>query len=181
MLSRRQFCSVLFGLPALAIAPQLNLAPGATEILAGAPPEIAAKIFQLEQALAMNNGVFSLSLHNELRHHYLAYSEEMSRKHADIIFAHCLMDDYTLNTLSDWQFGGETWNKGNGIVKLLEIAKRYGNFVHLKAACLIKAGDVYRELQLHSHAVPLYREILNTGLYVTTMQPYHHLAQLRLS
>jgi hypothetical protein len=97
----------------------------------------------LEQQLRANPGTFSWYVHNELRHLYLAISEKTSRMHADIILRHSVMDEYILNTLSDWHLTDSPRDPYGAITVLLDNAELYHFYSHFRAACQLQAGDIY--------------------------------------
>jgi hypothetical protein len=140
-------------------------------LVAAAPAEsfeVSPKILNLEAQLAVTAG-FSWYLHNELRHEYLAYSERVSRAHADAILRHAPMDEYILNTLSDWHFT-DWWGKVDaqkGIETLLENAARYTEFPALRAACLLRAGEAYAALGDATRANKLFALVSQMGLLNT--------------
>ncbi len=78
-------------------------------------------------------------------------------QHADIILANSFMDDYILNILSDWRLEGDP---GLAVISILTKAERHLSLLHLKAACLMKAGDVCRENERPVEAKKLYQSIV---------------------
>jgi hypothetical protein len=186
MINRRKFCLSLMTFPAVLAMPSLAI-PGNTAIAEAEALPITDKIRELENFVSSHPNEFSWWAHNELRHEYLPISERMSRKYADILLANSVMDEYILNTLSDWHL--TDWetppNPGRAVAILLDNAECYGNFAHLKAACLLKAGDVYRENHTLTAAYQLYHRVMNVGrlsiIPLPTLKPYHALAQSRIA
>jgi len=182
-LDRRQFCGVsLAGFSMLLTGQSLGLTSLDNQSATKLPLVIPDHILALETQLQAQAGHFSWYLHNELRHHYLAVSERQSRLHADIILAHSIMDGYILNTLSDWHFTDN--EPALGIAALVSNAELYPNFVHVKAASLIKVGDVYREYGRFSQATQLYEYVSNMDAFSlwpnTNLSTYRVLAQNRM-
>lgn len=184
MISRRRFLISFGALPIVAL-PAFGVA-ALTAMVAESQPAVAAlevtdEIRALERLVADTPG-FSWYAHNELRHHYLPISERESRKHADILLSHAVMDDYVLNTLSDWRL---THYEGNyspqlAIETLVDNADRYGEFPHLRAACLLLAGDTYRTLGNGSAANAVYRLVSADASPLRSMRAYRTLAMERL-
>ena len=186
LINRRQFITSLASFSAV-IAVPTSLAASAEipqEIHAlRLPEDIAA----LELCLANHPGQFSWMVHNKLRHRYLSFNEWMSRQHADIILRNSPMDPYILNTLSDWHLTNNhgQLNPERAVNLLLSQVERYPNFVHMRAACLIKAADTCRELELNVEATQLYTAVLNFDSaqlsFPFTLHIYNSLAQYRLA
>ncbi len=182
MISRRQLMTSLAALPMMLVVPA---AEGASASLAPEPSaalELTDEIRQIESTIASSPNQFSWWAHNELRHLYLPISERVSRYHADIVLANMPMDDYILNTLSDWHL---THNEGQysperAIATLLDQVERYPEFVHVGAACLIKVGDVYRMQGLNAQADKLYRHVTSVDSALPTLKVYRSLALNRL-
>jgi hypothetical protein len=134
---RRQF---LGSFATLAIAAPVTTLPALAAAPAAESLVLSDKILALEAQWRAQPGVFNLYLHNELRHEYLAISERMSRMHADIILRHSTMDNYTLNTLSDWHLT-DWWGQREpqkAVEVLLSNAERYSEFDFVRAACLTR-------------------------------------------
>jgi hypothetical protein len=135
-MKRRRFVLSLASFPALLSQ------PAAFEAEENRPPELPAvsdEIKALEEYVRKHPAPFPWAEHNELRHLYGAISEAKSMKHADIILANSLMDDYILNTLSDWQLDQDP---GRAVVSLLTRAEQHPSRLHTRAACLMRAGEV---------------------------------------
>ncbi len=184
MINRRKFIGAFATVPVLLTAPSLALGPAKNSGEISALP-LTPEILALEAQLRAYPN-FDWGTHNELRHHYLPISERVSRMHADTILAHSIMDGYILNTLSDWHLTNEHGapDYGTAAAVLLNNVERYGDFVHLSAACLIKAGDVLRQLSGSNAANMLYDRVLSIGQIslasVPTLNPYHFIAHTRL-
>jgi hypothetical protein len=185
--SRRRFFSVIAATPAAFLVPAIPARPQARaqtiveSELSEEQRNHLAQIRSLEAQLAANNGAFSWSIHNELRHHYMVFSHEKSLEHSDIILSHHIMDEYILNTLSDWHF--YYGSPQEGIAALLGLIETYGYFSHVTAASLIKIGDVIRQYHmgdpssLYSKAVELSEK---RGYSVASLKKYLYLARMRL-
>ncbi len=180
-MNRRQFVTSLAGLPVVLAIPSFNL-PAVSPTLQNTGLQVTDIIRALEDYVAARPGQFSWSVHNELRHHYLPISEDMSRRHADILLAHSVMDSYILHTLSDWHLtdNHSPRNPHHAISVLLNNANQYGHYVHLNAACRIKAAEVLHQENFLDDANQLYQSISSFGL-ISTLQPYQYIAQSRLS
>jgi hypothetical protein len=174
MMNRRQFCTSIAQVSALMIIPVIPL-PNLDEAVLHVSP----KIRDLENYLRTHPGEFSWYTHNELRHEYLAYSEKVSRKHADILLANSIMDDYILNTLSDW--GVVDGRIDHAIQTLTDNANHYHYLPHLRAACLIKAGNIYRENGMQPAANLFYEKVANSEAFSLfspeTMKRYYMLVR----
>ncbi|HVF87248.1 MAG TPA: hypothetical protein VM866_06650 [Pyrinomonadaceae bacterium] len=120
-------------------------------------PEISGDIRALEDYVKKHTEPFPWTEHNELRHLYGEISEEKSMQHADTILANSFMDDYILNILSDWQL--EEY-PGRAVVSLLTKTERHPSLPHLRAACLMKAGDVCQENEKPVEAKKLYHSVI---------------------
>src|SRR5690348_8936466 len=101
MINRRQF---LANFSLLAVAPWFAVPRDGVIVQ---PLQLTPKIKELEASLRLYQG-FSWWHHNELRHEYLPISEKISRQHADAILTHSIMDEYILNTVTDWHL--TDWN-----------------------------------------------------------------------
>lgn len=144
-------------------------------------PEMLDKIQELEAQLRNHNG-FSAYLHNELRHYYGAVSEESSRRHADIILGHVVMDAYTMNTVSDWHLTHTPPDPQQAIDVMMGIVERYPYFIYLRAACLIKSGEAYEMLNMKAKSIDCYSAAQESnGAVDEVIQRYHQLADERLS
>ncbi len=180
MLDRREFLRRVAGASlAVAATPIVALASEPAQAAHATPtPELPEVIVELENYLAQHPAQFSWHIHNELRHHYLAVDEDRSRKHADIILKHSVMDDYILNTLSDWHFTKD--NPRDGVSTLLDTAFHYSHYVHLHAACLDRAGMEFQRYNMTVEANRTFQRVLSAGrvprLVIPTLQPYHDLA-----
>ena len=154
-MDRRNFFFSLASFSAL-----LSSAPSVTRAEAGdgaEPPGVTDEIRALEEHVRRHPEPFPWAEHNELRHLYGSFSERESMRHADIILAHSLMDGYVLNVLGEWQLEDDP---GAALVNLLTRAERHPSCVHLRAACLMKAGDVCREHGQAADAEELYRSVI---------------------
>lgn len=180
MLDRREFLRRVAGASlAIAATPVVVLASEPTQDAHATPTlELPEVIVELENYLARHTGRFAWDVHNELRHQYLAVDEDKSRKHADIILKHSVMDDYILNTLSDWHFTRN--NPRDGVSVLSNTAHHYSHYVHLHAASLIRIGMEYRRFNMSDDANSTFSHVLSSGFVtrrvVPTLQPYHDLA-----
>jgi hypothetical protein len=176
---RRNFFFSLAGFSALLSQPMTapqDASEGETEAL-----EVSNQIKALEDHIRKYPEPFPWTQHNELRHLYGAIIEPKSMQHADIILAHCLMDDYILSVLSDWQLEGD---QGIAAVNLLTKVEKYPSFLHLRAASLMKVGDLCQEHGKAAEAERLYLSVAkmveaNLGK-VPGLKPYGILAQVRL-
>jgi hypothetical protein len=102
------------------------------------PEQIAkSKIAELEQKLSENPDKFDWGIHNDLRHHYGAVDQKKSVQHCDIIFKNVVMDGYILDCL-----GARDPDKEKAIALLLGWTEKYPEFVFVKAACWLKAGEL---------------------------------------
>lgn len=184
-INRRQFIASLASFSAVVAAP-VGIAASTETLQDLTTLNLPEDIVALESCIANHPGQFSWMVHNELRHRYLPINEWMSRKHADIILSRSPMDEYILNTLSDWHFTNNhgQLNPERGASLLLNNVQRYPNFSHLRAACLLKSGDTCRQLGLHLEANQLYSAVAQgTGDdfgNVYSLRIYNTLAQHRL-
>jgi hypothetical protein len=187
-LSRRKFFAVMAATPAAIFIPaipdnkhQVQEPTIVESELSEEQRNHLAQIRALEAQLAANNGAFSWYIHNELRHSYRIFSQEKSLEHSDIILSHHVMDEYILNTLSDWHFHYE--RPQEGIAALLGLIETYGYFVHITAASLIKIGDVRRQYQMGDPS-SLYSKVVelteNRRSSVASLNKYFYLARMRL-
>lgn len=182
MLNRRDFLRNIAGASAAAVTAPIAVLAAVPDANSAEPTnaqtELPEVIVELEKYLAAHPDTFSWDVHNELRHHYLPISEEKSRKHADIILKHSFMDDYILNTLSDWYFVNE--NPHDGIMTLMRTAYRYNHQVHLHAASLVRAGREYHTYTMYPEANRLFHQVLGHGraaqMVIATLRPYCTLA-----
>jgi hypothetical protein len=185
MLDRRRFFLTLGGL-VTGVAIPLDLAEFSdlNSLNWAAALPVSDEIRAIEQMLQLNPGHFNWWAHNELRHLYLAISEQMSRKHADTLLAYSVMDSYILNTLSDWHMTHTPADPQKAITVLVNNAEQYWYFPHLRAACLIMAGDIYRGEKMEMEAQALYRQVM-AGVALPFSMPsfetYQRLAGYRLS
>jgi hypothetical protein len=170
-----------FLVPAIPVKPQVQEQKIVESELSEEQRDHLAQIRFLEAQLAANNGAFSWYIHNELRHCYVMFSREKSLEHSDIILSHHIMDEYILNTLSDWHF--YYGRPQEGIAALLGLIETYGYFAHATAASLIKIGDVIRQLHmgdpssLYSKTIELTEK---SGHSVASLKKYLYLARMRL-
>ncbi len=177
MIDRREFLRRVAIASAALPAPIVAAAPEAlpNNVEMNLPEVVVA----FEEYIKARPGKFSWAVHNELRHLYLAFNEDLSRKHADIILQHIVMDSYTLNTLSDWHFAHE--NPYDGIAVLTNTAHQYSHYEHLYAACLARAGMEYHKYTLYPEANDLFQRVLAKRNYAhlvtSTLRPYHALAE----
>lgn len=178
-MERRTFFFSLASFPALLKPPSIAPTSPTQE---AQPADIGDEIKRLEAYVKNHAEPFPWAEHNELRHLYGAVSEEKSLRHADIILAHSLMDDYMLNILSDWQLDG---GPGRAVVGLLTKAERHPSLLHLRAACLLKAGDVCRENEKPIEAGKLYRGVIELAEAraddAPALKQYRTLAQFRVA
>lgn len=183
-LSRRKFFSMMAAastalfIPAVSTGQELKIVESE---LSEEQRNHLAQIRSLEAQLAANGSSFSWYIHNELRHYYLTFSREKSLEHSDIILSQHVMDEYILNTLSDWHFHYK--RPQEGIAALLGLVETYGYFMHVAAASLIKIGDATRE---HHAGDPsgLYLKVVelveNRGQSIASLKKYSYLAKMRL-
>jgi hypothetical protein len=191
MVNRRDFLLNIAGASAavvtapaavLAVVPKPSSAEPNNDTLI-TRPELPEVIVELEKYLANHPDTFSWDVHNELRHHYLAFDEAKSRHHADIILKHSFMDDYILNTLSHWHiyYG----NPHDGIMSLRWMSHQFNHRVHLHAACLVRAGQEYHTYTMYPEANTLLNQVLGHGraaqMMMATLRPYYALAQRLLT
>jgi hypothetical protein len=102
-------------------------------------PEKAVRLEALKKEFP---GVFCWDLHNALRH-CLGEDLEKSMVECDTIFQHCPKDGYILAILSGWNLDKDP---ASGAMKLQQTSQRYRRLKFLRAACLLKAGEVYLDL-----------------------------------
>ncbi|HXG68067.1 MAG TPA: hypothetical protein VNO70_23425 [Blastocatellia bacterium] len=178
-MKRRTFFFSLASFPALFAQPPVALqasAPKGGEALA-----VSDEIKALEAYVQAHPTPFPWDAHNELRHLYIPISEAKSFEHADIILANSLMDDYMLDILSDWQLGQDP---GRAVIGLLSKAEKYPYLLNLRAACLVKAGDVCREHDIAEEAKTLYQSVVELadahGQSAPALNQYKWLARFRL-
>jgi hypothetical protein len=176
-ISRRQFVTTVAGASALMVLPATALA-SAVEPAAETALAVSDEIRGLELYVHATPGKFSYWVHNELRHAWLAFDEARSREHADVILRHVPMDQYILQTLSDWHF---TNNEGprdaqRAVSVLQDTAQRYSHLVHLRAACICRSGQAWAtELQQPELARQAYAEVIALGDAVS-LQTYRRIA-----
>ena len=178
-MDRRNFCFSLAGFSALLSRPlptPRNSVEGANEKL-----EISDQIEALEAHIHNHSKPFPWAQHNELRHLYGAVSEAKSMWHADIILAHSLMDEYILSILSEWKLEDDP---GIAAVNLMTKVEKHPSLLHLRAACLMKVGDLCKEYGSASEAERLYRSVAEMAeanlREAPGLKPYRMLAQVRL-
>jgi WD40 repeat protein/tRNA A-37 threonylcarbamoyl transferase component Bud32 len=99
------------------------------------------KIASLEAQLRAKPGVFDAAIHNELRHLYLAVDQKKSFEHCEAIFQHSVMDPYTLDCLGA-RHNGTPQARTDAIKTLLSWPEKYPEFIHVSAACWIKAAEL---------------------------------------
>lgn len=187
-INRRQLLKTTMAVLPMLAFPALSEAStdGSVSVESPELTEIYARIQEWEAALKAHPDGFSWKIHNELRHYYGAVSERESRKHSDVILSHSPMDDYILNTISDWYLTNHHGSRQprQAIAIMLDNARRYHYFPHLRAACLIKSGDVYAELDMAHDAIQCYRGVVRQHISLTvvskTMISYRQLAAQRL-
>jgi hypothetical protein len=182
-INRRQFFKTTLGLlPFLALPNVTEVVENGVDVSAGTEnAEIWEIIRGLEVQVRQHKG-FSKYLHNELRHYYGAVSEEESRRHADVILGHVVMDDYTMNTVSDWHLTYKPPNPSQAIEVMMGTVERYPYFEYLRAACLIKSGEAFELLGMQTKAAACYRAAKNGhGAENDMMRNYHRLAEVRLT
>ena len=141
------------------------------------PKSVEEKIAELEARIQAMHGDFSWYLHNELRHHYLEIDARESRRHADIILRHSMMDHYILNTLSDWHF--RNGNPEQGIARLAQVIDLYEQYPSLQAACLVHMGDKRLDQRRVASAIKAYERVLKID--DSEIAQYKDLAQRRLN
>jgi len=150
---------------------------------AGGPASVAETIRALEEYVRKHREPFPWAQHNELRHLYADRSEAESMRHADIILAHSLMDDYILDILAGWQRGKDDGAAAINLMAKAE-ADRFDGLPHLRAACLIAAGDLHGALGRPAKAERMYRRargLAGAGAGATpTLASYRELAEYRL-
>jgi hypothetical protein len=159
LISRRQFFMSLASISTAITLPQVQTAFADEQVL-----EITETIRTLENRMR-EFLAFDYGTHNDLR--------------CDIIFQNWFMDDYVLQTLSDWRL--EEDDKAGAIALLLENAETYGYLPHLRAACTLKAGDLFRSGGHMTQAKNLYQNVVETSerISLNTIRPYHRAALLR--
>ncbi len=113
--------------------------------------------------------------HNELRHKYAATDLRSSMEQTDIILANSIMDGYMLDILSGWRIGDD---KTIAALNLLQQARNHSDFLYVRAACLVKAGDLYAQLGDSARAEEAYRSVLE--MKRDEVSSYRALAQARL-
>ncbi|MCI0709520.1 MAG: hypothetical protein L0154_05090 [Chloroflexi bacterium] len=173
LISRRQFLASLATVSTAIGLPQVQTAFADEQVL-----EITETIRTLENRMR-EFPAFDYGTHNDLRHYYLPISVKRSRLHCDIIFQNWFMDNYVLQTLSDWCL--EHGDRAGAIALLLENAETYGYLPHLRAACTLKAGDLFRSGRHITQAKNLYQNVVETTerISLDTIRPYHRAAMLR--
>jgi hypothetical protein len=119
--------------------------------------------------------VFDWVYHNEMRHKYVAVDLRKAMEHTNAILAHSIMDGYMLDILSGWRLGDD---KAIAALNLLQQARTHSDFLHVRAACLVKAGDLYAQLGDTSRAEEAYRSVLEMKL--EEVSSYRALAEARL-
>jgi hypothetical protein len=118
---------------------------------------------------------FDWAYHNEMRHKYGTTDLRKSMEHTDIILANSIMDGYMLDILSGWQVGGD---KTIAALNLLQQARNHSDFLHVRAACLVKAGDLYAQLGDRARAEEAYRSVLE--MKRSEVSSYRALVEARL-
>ena len=185
-MSRRKFNFLLVASPlALTASPSIlanaSTTPQFQTALSIPALNLPPKVLALEAEVHAMNGKFSWYHHNELRHEYMGIDERTSRVHADVILAHSVMDHYIMNTQGDWHI--HDGNPLAGIETLINRAKQNADLVHLRAACLILAGDTYQQVGQSATATYLYQSVVNHSRLFglpKSFEPYRALAQSRL-
>jgi hypothetical protein len=134
-MNRRQFLTTSAGSSLFVALPGAAHAADMIDF-AELPPQIQA----LERTLSQNPLVFRWDVHNELRHLYLGVDEFRSHLHADRILQYTIMDDYTLNTLSDWHLStyGVPQDSQLGIAKLIQKAQTIPSPILKRSSNLLK-------------------------------------------
>ena len=178
-MDRRNFFFSLAGFSALLSQP--SPAPQPPGEGAGEKLERSGQIEALEAHVRDHPEPFPWAQHNELRHLYGAVSETESMRHADIILAHSLMDEYILKILSDWRVEDDP---GIAAVNLMTKVEKHPSLLHLRAACLLKVGDLCKEYGRAPEAERLYRSVAEMAAAgrreAPGLEPYRRLAKVRL-
>lgn len=177
LISRRNFFSV--GLAAF-IAPLVDHDTLTLTVVQAATHDLPEEIRAREAQLRAHPDRFSWAVHNELRHLYGDINEHESRRHADIILQHTVMDDYILNTLSDWHFTDHYhYDPDAGVTVLLDTAARYRDLPHLWAACYLRAAQGRMSQGKADIArVLLDRLLRDMRLHtIPTLEPYRAMAE----
>jgi hypothetical protein len=190
--NRREFLALALRTGTLAALPVIPLAASATAAAASAaqPATTAAaalppiklqpsdKIMALEAELEALQGRFSWYHHNELRHEYYLFDQRQSMYHVNAILGVHVLDEYILNTITDWHLRDSAqWHPcARAIELLLYHAQTYPDFVHLRAAALLQAAH----LLYHTNGVQA-QQLYNAVLTVEGAQPrYAELAHAGL-
>jgi hypothetical protein len=128
----------------------------------------------VEAHLTLHKGTFCWNAHNELRHLH-SRNEAKSFYHADVILANSIMDSYMLNILSGWNL--ENPNQQVAINTFLSTINRYPNLVHICAACLIKAGELYQKMGHPLESQQMFEKVLQLsgGEFLEALQQYKNL------
>jgi hypothetical protein len=179
-MNRRKFIISLASYSTLLATPALATLP-IEKVQESAPLQVSDEIKALEAFVKRHPNPFPWDAHNELRHLYGAISETKSMWHADLILAHSFMDDYMLSILSNWQLESDA---GIAVVNLLSQAERHPSLAHVRAACLMKAGDVCQQHNKVAEANRLYQAVALqpvSGMSSVGVKRYVRLAHLRLS
>jgi serine/threonine-protein kinase len=118
---------------------------------------------------------FDWAYHNEERHKWGAIDLRRAMEHTDIILANSIMDGYMLDILSGWRIGDD---KTIAALNLLQQARTHSDFLHVRAACLVKAGDLFAQLGERARAEEAYRSVLE--MRRDEVSSYRALAESRL-
>ncbi len=129
------------------------------------------KIKKLEGWIKQNPRSFSYSVCNELRHLYGPRLPRKSMEYCDLILQNRPVDQYTLNSLSDWR------KEDGAILVLQRIRKAYPDFKYLTVACAIRIGDIAVELKRPQQARRFYSDALKNS---SKLPSYRTLSENRL-
>jgi len=116
------------------------------------------KINELEAKLKNNPDNHNFENLNQLRHLYSSRDERRSFYYCDEIFKISTMDGYTLAVLADWKFDEDP----RGAAFALEMKSgKYPEFNFVRAACIIKQGEIFSRLGEKSLARSKFEAAMN--------------------
>jgi hypothetical protein len=150
-------------------APQHVASPAVVQPVIVEPVIIERPVIHRERS------TFDWAYHNEMRHKYGGIDARRAMEHTDIILANSIMDGYMLDILSGWRIGDD---KMLAALNLLQQARNHSDFVHVRAACLMKAGELFAQLGERARAEEAYRSVLE--LRREEVSTYRALAEARL-
>lgn len=105
------------------------------------------KIDELEARLRSGPENYTFDVLNQLRHLYSGRDERKAVYYCDEIFRISSMDGYTLDVLSDWKAAKGPQCDPRGAIFALETkSAAYPEFRFVRAACLIRQGELFSRL-----------------------------------